>query len=66
MDPYFNEIRDVTDFAEKLEKKATLKIFKATEAKVFGVIVGLKEGQFAKITALKFKKELEERGKEVQ
>ena len=54
------------DFTKKLEKRATLKIYKATEAKVFGVIVGLKEGQFAKITALKFKKELEERGKEVQ
>ena len=66
LDPYFNEVRDVTNFAEKLEKKATLKIFKATEAKVFGVIVGLKEGQFAKVTALKFKKELEEIGKEVQ
>jgi len=66
LDPYFNEVRDVTNFAEKLEKKATLKIFKATEAKVFGIIVGLKEGQFAKVTALKFKKELEEQGKEVQ
>ena len=66
LDPYFNEVRDVTDFAKKIEKRATLKIYKATEAKVFGVIVGLKEGQFAKITALKFKKELEERGKEVQ
>ena len=66
LDPYFNEVRDVTNFAKKLEKKATLKIFKATEAKVFGVIVGLKEGQFAKVTALKFKKELEERGKEVE
>ena len=66
LDPYFNEVRDVTNFAEKLEKKATLKIFKASEAKVFGIIVGLKEGQFAKVTALKFKKELEERDKEVQ
>jgi 2-(3-amino-3-carboxypropyl)histidine synthase len=66
LDPYFSEVRDVTDFAKKLEKRATLKIYKATEAKIFGVIVGLKEGQFAKITALKFKKELEERGKEVQ
>ena len=44
LDPYFNEVRDVTNFAEKLEKKATLKIFKAAEAKVFGIIVGLKEG----------------------
>ena len=66
LDPYFNEVRDVTNFAEKLEKKATLKIFKAAEAKIFGIIVGLKEGQFAKLTALKFKKELEERGKQVQ
>jgi len=66
LDPYFNEVRDVTDFAKKLEKKATLKIYKAMEANVFGVIVGLKEGQFAKVTALKFKKELEERGKKVQ
>jgi len=66
LDPYFNEVRDVTNFAQKLEKKATLKIYNAMEAKVFGVIVGLKEGQFAKVTALKFKKELEERGKEVQ
>ena len=41
LDPYFNEVRDVTNFAEKLEKKATLKIFKATEAKVFGIIVCL-------------------------
>ena len=38
LDPYFNEVRDVTNFAEKLEKKATLKIYKAMEAKVFGVI----------------------------
>ena len=31
LDPYFNEVRDVTNFAEKLEKKATLKIYKAME-----------------------------------
>jgi 2-(3-amino-3-carboxypropyl)histidine synthase len=37
LDPYFNEVRDVTDFAKKLEKKATLKIYKAMEANVFGV-----------------------------
>ena len=66
LDPYFNEIRDVTDFAKKLEKKATLAIFKAAEAQVFGIIVGLKEGQFAMITALKFKKEFENAGKSVQ
>lgn len=66
LDPYFNEVREVTDFAKKLHKKATLSIYKAAEAKKFGVIVGLKEGQLSKLTALKFKRELEKESKEVQ
>jgi len=66
LDPYFNEVREVTEFAQKLKKKATLAIYKASEAKTFGVIVGLKEGQLSKIFALKIKKELEKEGKEVQ
>lgn len=66
LDPYFNEVREVTEFAQKLHKKATLAIYKAAEANTFGVIVGLKEGQLSKITALKFKKELEKEGKKVQ
>ena len=66
LDPYFNELRDVTKFAETLEKKATLTVFKAAGAQTFGIIVGLKEGQFAQVTALKFKKELEQEGKSVQ
>ena len=65
LDPYFNEIREVTDFARKLQKKATLAIYKAADAKTFGVIVGLKEGQLSKLTAIKFKKELENEGKTV-
>ena len=65
LDPYFNEIREITDFARKLQKKATLEIYKAADAKTFGVIVGLKEGQLSKLTALKFKKELEDLGKNV-
>ena len=63
LDPYFNEIREITDFARKLQKKATLAIYKAVDAETFGVIVGLKEGQISKLTALKFKKELESAGK---
>jgi 2-(3-amino-3-carboxypropyl)histidine synthase len=66
MDPYFNELRDITEFAQKLQKKATLAIYKAAEAKTFGIIVGLKEGQLSKISALKFKREFEKEGKEVQ
>lgn len=66
LDPYFNEVRDVTEFAQMLQRKATLAIYKAAEAKIFGVIVGLKEGQLSKLTALKFKRELEKEGKVVQ
>ena len=66
LDPYFNEVREITEFAHQLKKKATLAIYKAAEAKTFGVIVGLKEGQLSKVFALKIKKELEEQGKEVQ
>ncbi|MEK6971826.1 MAG: diphthamide biosynthesis enzyme Dph2 [Thermoproteota archaeon] len=66
LDPYFNEVREVTDFAQKLQKKATLAIYKATDAQTFGIIVGLKEGQLSKTTALKFKRELEKEGKMVQ
>jgi 2-(3-amino-3-carboxypropyl)histidine synthase len=66
IDPYFNEVREVTDFAQKLQKKATLAIYKALDAQTFGIIVGLKEGQLSKTTALKFKRDLEKEGKTVQ
>ncbi len=66
LDPYFNEVREVTEFAQKLKKKATLTIYKAADAQSFGIIIGLKEGQLSKVFALKFKKELEKEGKTVQ
>src|SRR3989304_2363684 len=66
LDPYFDEIGEVTEFAQKLQKKAILAVYKTAEAETFGIIVGLKEGQFSKTTALKFKKELEKAGKKVQ
>ncbi len=52
LDPYFNEVREVSEFAKKLQKKATLAIYKAAEAETFGIIIGLKEGQLSKLTAL--------------
>jgi 2-(3-amino-3-carboxypropyl)histidine synthase len=66
LDPYFNEVREVTEFAQQLKKKATLAIYKAADAQSFGVIVGLKEGQLSKVFGLKIKKELEKEGKKVQ
>ncbi|MFB5600394.1 MAG: diphthamide biosynthesis enzyme Dph2 [Nitrososphaeraceae archaeon] len=66
LDPYLNEYKEVNDYAIKLEKKAILSIYKAQEAEKIGMIIGLKEGQFAKVKALKLKKILEELGKEIQ
>ena len=65
LDPYFNEVREISDFAKKLKKRSTLAIYSAADAQTFGIIIGLKEGQLSKLTALKFKKELESKGKTV-
>ncbi|TLX89837.1 MAG: diphthamide biosynthesis enzyme Dph2 [Thaumarchaeota archaeon] len=65
LDPYFNEYSEVNDFAQKLEKKALLSIYKAQDAKTIGIIIGLKEGQFANIKALELKKLLEQEGKKI-
>lgn len=66
LDPYFNEVREVSEFAAKLKRKATLAVYKAAEARRFGIIVGLKEGQLSKVVGLRFKRELESLGKEVE
>jgi 2-(3-amino-3-carboxypropyl)histidine synthase len=65
LDPYFNEFSEINDIAQKLEKKAILSVFKAQDAQTIGIIIGLKEGQFAKIKALELKRLLEEEGKKI-
>jgi 2-(3-amino-3-carboxypropyl)histidine synthase len=65
MDPYFNEYSQINEFAQNLEKKALLSVLKAQDAKTIGIIIGLKEGQFAKIKALEIKKMLESQGKRI-
>ena len=66
LDPYFGEVRDVTEFAAGLRKKATLAVYRAAEAESFGVVVGLRDGQMSKTAGLRVKKELEAAGKSVQ
>ncbi len=66
LDPYFENYSDVIGIAEQLQKKATLLIYKALDAEIIGIIIGLKEGQFAHIKALELKKSFEELGKKVQ
>jgi 2-(3-amino-3-carboxypropyl)histidine synthase len=45
LDPYMNEVTDMAEAAEERKKRAILAVYKALDAKVFGVITGLKEGQ---------------------
>lgn len=45
LDPYMNEVVDMQQAAEERRKRATLAVYRALDAKVFGVVTGLKEGQ---------------------
>jgi 2-(3-amino-3-carboxypropyl)histidine synthase len=66
LDPYFEEYSQVNEFAQGLQKRAILAIYKALDAERIGLIIGLKEGQFAHVRALELKKEFERLGKKVQ
>jgi 2-(3-amino-3-carboxypropyl)histidine synthase len=66
LDPYFQEYLKVNEFAQGLQKKAVLAIYRALEAERIGIIIGLKEGQFSQVRALDLKKTLERLGKKVQ
>ncbi|MGI0049358.1 MAG: diphthamide biosynthesis enzyme Dph2, partial [Nitrososphaera sp.] len=66
LDPYFDEYSQVNEFAQGMQKRAILSIYKALDAEKIGIIIGLKEGQFAHVRSLELKKEFEKSGKKVQ
>jgi 2-(3-amino-3-carboxypropyl)histidine synthase len=66
LDPYFQEYTEVSEIAQGIQKKAILSVYKALDAEKIGLIIGLKEGQFAHLRALELKKEFEKLGKRVQ
>jgi 2-(3-amino-3-carboxypropyl)histidine synthase len=66
LDPYFDEYSQVNEFAQSMQKRAILSIYKALDAEKIGIIIGLKEGQFAHVRALELKKEFEKLDKKVQ
>ena len=66
LDPYYQEYTEVTEFARGLQKKAILAIYNALDAQRIGLIIGLKEGQYAQVRALELKRTLEKLGKKVQ
>jgi 2-(3-amino-3-carboxypropyl)histidine synthase len=45
LDPYMNEVTDMREAAEERRRRAILAVYKALDARTFGVITGLKEGQ---------------------
>jgi 2-(3-amino-3-carboxypropyl)histidine synthase len=47
-------------------KKAVISLYKALDAKSFGVVVGLKEGKIMVPRSIEIKRELEKRGRRVQ
>jgi 2-(3-amino-3-carboxypropyl)histidine synthase len=66
LDPYFEEYTQINEFAQGMQKKAILSIYKALDAEKIGIVIGLKEGQFAHVRALELKKEFEKLHKKVQ
>lgn len=66
LDPYEDEVTDVSKLSEERLKRSILSIYKARDAERFGLIVGLREGQFMLNQTLALKKKLEERGKTVE
>jgi len=65
LDPYMNEVTDMQAAAEERRKRAVLAVYKALDAKVFGVITGLKEGQKMLGRSRWISKRLEMNGREV-
>jgi len=65
LDPYLEEMRDMKEEAEERYKRAILAIYKALDAKVFGVVTGLKEGQMMVGRSKWISNRLKASGKEV-
>jgi 2-(3-amino-3-carboxypropyl)histidine synthase len=65
LDPYMNEVTDMQRAAEEREKRAILAVYKALDARVFGVITGLKEGQKMLGRTMWITKRLEMNGRKV-
>ncbi|HYB75358.1 MAG TPA: diphthamide synthesis protein, partial [Nitrososphaerales archaeon] len=45
LDPYTNTVVDMKEAAEERSRRAILAVYKALDARTFGVVTGLKEGQ---------------------
>ena len=64
LDPYNNELREMTDYADRILRIRFARIVKAREAKKWGIIVSSKEGQYRMELAFNIKKQLNENNME--
>ncbi len=65
LDPYMNEVTDMASAADERKKRAVLAVYKALDARVFGVVTGLKEGQMMLGRSRWISKKLEMHGRKV-
>ena len=64
IDPYNNELREMTDYADRILRIRFARITKAREAKKWGIIVSSKEGQYRLELAKEMKKLLKDHNME--
>ncbi|MGD0395846.1 MAG: diphthamide biosynthesis enzyme Dph2 [Nitrososphaerales archaeon] len=65
LDPYMNEVTDMRAEAEERKRRVVLAVYKALDARVIGVITGLKEGQKMLDRSKWISKRLEMNGRKV-
>ncbi|GBC75665.1 hypothetical protein HRbin06_00985 [archaeon HR06] len=65
LDPYLKEVEDISPLVDERYKRAILSIYKALDAKNFGIIIGLKEGQLSLLRALQLKEKIKKFGRDV-
>jgi len=65
LDPYLEEVRDMKEEAAIRRKRSILAVYKALDARVFGVVTGLKEGQMMLGRSRWITKRLEMNGRRV-
>jgi len=62
VDPYSSTVRDVTPDAERVYKVRLYKVSQAFDARVWGIIVGLKTGQYRPMLIRRITRLVEEKG----
>jgi 2-(3-amino-3-carboxypropyl)histidine synthase len=65
LDPYLNQVIDVGEEAQRVYRRAVLDIFRARDARTFGLIIGLREGQLDLLSARQLRDRLRKHGREV-